>query len=96
MSAESIRNVVADIPGVKYNEQTGLIEAINVAPFLVLQATASTDTLSGDLKSTKYLHDLSNEEDRKKKSKYNDLTVTRPSYGGGEKRQGTGNPKTTW
>lgn len=96
MSAESIRNVVADIPGVRYNEQTGLIEATNVAPFLVLQATASTDTLSGDLKSTKYLHDLSNEEDRKKKSKYNDLTGTRPSYGGGEKRQSTGNPKTTW
>ena len=96
MSAESIRNVVADIPGVRYNEQTGLIEAIDVAPFLVLQATASTDTLSGDLKSTKYLHDLSNEEDRKKKSKYNELTGTRPSYGGGEKRQSTGNPKTTW
>lgn len=96
MSAESIRNVVADIPGVRYNEQTGLIEAINVAPFLVLQATASTDTLSGDLKSTKYLHDLSNDEDRRKKSKYNELTGTRPSYGGGEKRQGTGNPKTTW
>ena len=96
MSAESIRNVVADIPGVRYNEQTGLIEATDVAPFLVLQATASTDTLSGDLKSTKYLHDLSNEEDRKKKSKYNDITGTRPSYGGGEKRQNTGNPKTTW
>ena len=96
MSAESIRNVVADIPGVRYNEQTGLIEATEVAPFLVLQATASTDTLSGDLKSMKYLHDLSNEEDRKKKSKYNDITGTRPSYGGGEKRQSTGNPKTTW
>lgn len=96
MSVESIRNVVADIPGVRYNEQTGLIEATDVAPFLVLQATASTDTLSGDLKSTKYLHDLSNEENRKKKSKYNELTGTRPSYGGGEKRQSTGNPKTTW
>lgn len=96
MSAESIRNVVADIPGVRYNEQTGLIEATDVAPFLILQATASTDTLSSDLKSTKYLHDLSNEEDRKKKSKYNEITGTRPSYGGSEKRQGTGNPKTTW
>lgn len=96
MSSESIRNAVADIPGIRYNEQTGLIEATEVAPFLVLQATASTDTLSGDLKSMKYLHNLSNEEDRKKKSKYNDITGTRPSYGGGEKRQSTGNPKTTW
>lgn len=96
MSAESIRNVVADIPGVRYNEQTGLIEATDVAPFLVLQATASTDTLSSDLKSTKYLHDLSNEEDRKKKSKYNAVTGSRPSYGGSEKRQNTDNPKTTW
>ena len=96
MSAESIRNLVEDIPGVRYNEQTGLIEATDVAPFLVLQATASTDTLSSDLKNTKYLHDLSNEEDRKKKSKYNAITGSRPSYGGGEKRQNTDNPKTTW
>ena len=96
MSSESIRNTVADIPGVRYNEQTGLIEAAEVAPFLVLQATASTDTLSGDLKNMKYLHDLSDEEDRKKKSKYNDVTGTRPSRGGEEKRQSTGNPKTSW
>ena len=95
MSSESIRNAVADIPGVRYNEQTGLIEAAEVAPFLVLQATASTDTLSGDLKNMKYLHDLSDEEDRKKKRKYNDITGTRPSRGGEEKRQSTGNPKTS-
>ena len=96
MSAESLRAVVADIPGVRYNESTGLIEAMNVAPFIVLQASASTDTLSGDLKNASYLHNLSNEEDRKKKSKYNAITGSRPSYGGGEKRQNTGNQKTTW
>jgi len=95
MSSESIRNSVADIPGIKYNEQTGLIEAVDVAPFLVLQATASTDTLSKDLKNTKYLHNLSKDEDRKKKNKYNTIIGSRPQYGGGEKRQDTGNPKTT-
>ena len=96
MSAPSIKQSIADIPDVRYNETTGMIEAINVAPFIVLQGAASTDTLSSNLKDAKYLHNLTNEEDRRKKSKYNIVTGSRAVYGGGEKRQDTGNPKTTW
>lgn len=96
MDAKAIKNAIADIPNVVYNEDTGLVEAINVKPFIVLQASASTDTLGGDLKNAKYLHNLTNQQDRNKKKRYNIITGSRPAYGGGEKRQDTGNPKTTW
>ena len=96
MSSDSIKQSIADIPEVRYNETTGLIEAINVVPFIVLQGAASTDTFGGELKNAKYLHNLTSEEDRRKKSKYNIITGSRAVSGGGEKRQDTGNPKTTW
>ena len=96
MSSDSIKQSIADVPEVRYNETTGMIEAVNVAPFIVLQGAASTDTFGGELKNAKYLHNLTSEEDRRKKSKYNIITGSRAVYGGGEKRQDTGNPKTTW
>lgn len=96
MSPDSIKQAIADIKNVRYNEQTGMIEATNVAPFIILQASASTDTLSKDLKNTKYLHDLTNQEDKRKKTKYNTIISSTSGYGDSTKRQSTDNPRTSW
>ena len=96
MTPGQIKSAISDIRGVKYNEQTGLVEATNTHAFLTFSAVASDDTLGNNLKKSQYLHELSNEEDRKKKSRYNDAISIRSSIDGGSKNNKSNNPRTTW
>ena len=96
MTSGQIKSAIADIPGVTYNEQTGTVEAKNMHVFLTFSAVASDDTLGNNLKKSQYLHELSNSEDRQKKSRYNDAISIRSSTDGKDKRDKTNNPRTTW
>lgn len=96
MTPGQIKSAIADIPGVVYNEQTGIVEAKNMHVFLTFGAVASDDTLGNNLKQSQYLHELSNSEDRQKKSRYNDAVAVKSSTNGGSKRDKTNNPRTTW
>jgi hypothetical protein len=95
MTPGQIKSAISDIPGVVYNEQTGTVEAKNMHVFLTFSAVASDDTLGNNLKKSQYLHELSNAEDRQKKSRYNDAISIRSSVDGKDKRDKTNNPRTT-
>jgi hypothetical protein len=94
MTPGQIKSAIADIPGVKYNEQTGMVEAENMHVFLTFSAIASDDTLGNNLKSSKYLHELSDQEDRQKKNKYNEAIKYRSSTTGKNGKVETGNSRT--
>jgi hypothetical protein len=96
MTPGQIKSAIADIPGVTYNEQTGTVEAKNMHVFLTFSAVASDDTLGNNLKKSQYLHKLNNDEDRQKKSRYNEAIAIRSSADGKDKRDKTNNPRTTW
>ena len=96
MTPGQIKSAIADIPGVKYNEQTGMVEAENMHVFLTFSAIASDDTLGNNLKSSKYLHELSDQEDRQKKNKYNEAIKYRSSTTGKNGKVETGNSRTDW
>ena len=96
MTPGQIKSAIADIPGVTYNEQTGTVEAKNMHVFLTFSAVASDDTLGNNLKKSQYLHKLDNDEDRQKKSRYNEAIAIRSSADGKDKRDKTNNPRTTW
>lgn len=94
MTPGQIKSAIADIPGVKFNEKTGLVEAKNTHVFYTFGAIASDDTL-GNLDKSQYVHRLSNSEDRQKKNKYNDAVKYRSSVRG-KNAELTGNSKTDW
>lgn len=96
MTPGQIKSAIADISGVKYNEQTGMVEAQNMQVFLTFSAVASDDTLGNSLKSSHYLHELSDQEDRQKKDKYNEAIKYRHSETGKNGRVETGNSRTDW
>lgn len=96
MTPGQIKSAIDDIPGVVYNEQTGVIEAENMQLFLTFGAIASTDTLGKDIKNSTYLHPLSDAEDRRKKDKYNTVVGVSYSIDGTNNREKSNNPKTTW
>lgn len=96
MTPGQIKSAIADIPGVVYNENTGMIEAKNTEVFLTFSAIASDDTMGPGLKSSHYLHQLTDQEDRQKKDKYNEAIKYRQSTAGKNGRVETGNSRTDW
>ena len=94
MTPGQIKSAIADIPGVKFNEKTGLVEAKNTHVFYTFSAIASDDTL-GNLNGSQYVHQLSNQEDRQKKNKYNEAVKYRSSVRG-KNAEETGNSRTDW
>lgn len=96
MTAGQIKSAIADIPGVVYNENTGMVEAKNTEVFLTFSAIASDDTMGSGLKSSHYLHPLTDQEDRQKKDKYNEAIKYRQSVAGKNGRAETGNSRTDW
>ncbi len=71
-----------------------MVEAKNMQAFLTFSAVASDDTLGNNLKSSNYLHRLSDQEDRQKKDKYNEIIKFRTSVTGKNGKSETGNPRT--
>lgn len=96
MTPGQIKSAISDIPDVVYNESTGMVEAKNMQAFLTFGAVASDDTLGNNLKSSNYLHRLSDQEDRQKKDKYNEVIKFRTSATGKNGKSETGNPRTDW
>ena len=96
MTPGQIKSAIADIPGVVYNENTGMVEAKNTEVFLTFGAIASDDTMGSGLKSSHYLHQLTDQEDRQKKDKYNEAIKYRHSATGKNGRAETGNSRTNW
>ena len=96
MTPGQIKSAIADIPGVVYNENTGMVEAKNTEVFLTFGAIASDDTMGAGLKSSHYLHQLTDQEDRQKKDKYNEAIKYRHSATGKNGRAETGNSRTNW
>lgn len=96
MTPGQIKSAIADIPGVVYNENTGMVEAKNTEVFLTFGAIASDDTMGSGLKSSHYLHQLTDQEDRQKKDKYNEAIKYRQSATGKNGRAETGNSRTNW
>lgn len=96
MTPGQIKSAISDIPGAVYNEQTGMVEAKDMHVFLTFSAVASDDTLGNNLKQSQYLHKLSDDEDRKKKDRYNSAVAVRSSAAGTDKKEKTNNPRTTW
>lgn len=96
MTPGQIKSAIADIPGVKYNENTGLVEAKNIETFITFGAIASDDTMGSGLKNSHYLHRLTNQEDSQKKDKYNEAIKYRASATGKNGRVETGNARTDW
>lgn len=94
MTPGQIKSAIADIPGVTFNEQTGLVEAKHTHVFYTFSAIASDDTL-GNLNGSQYVHRLSNQEDRQKKNKYNNAIKYRTSARG-KNAEETGNSRTDW
>ena len=94
MTPGQIKSAIADIPGVVYNENTGMVEAKNTEVFLTFGAIASDDTMGAGLKSSHYLHQLTDQEDRQKKDKYNEAIKYRHSATGKNGRAETGNSRT--
>ena len=96
MTPGQIKSAIADIPGVKYNENTGMVEAKNMGTFLTFGAITSDDTMGAGLKNSHYLHRLTDQEDRQKKNKYNEAIKYRTSTTGKNGRSETGNSRTDW
>lgn len=96
MTEGQIQSLIKDIDGVHYDTETKMVVADNVQLFLTFGAIASDDAMGKSLKSSKYLKKISEQDEGRKKKKYNTAVGVSYSIDGENNREDSGNPKTTW